>query len=147
MTEAVSDLQRSPLRTAAAVVGVVFLLVGILGFIPGITTDYSTMDFAGHESEAELLGIFQVSVLHNLVHLAFGVAGLAMSRDAVNAYRFLLYGGIVYLLLFLYGLLIDRDSSANFIPLNAADDWLHLVLGVLMVALALGLKRSAPRRI
>ena len=49
-----------------------FLLVGILGFIPGITTGYDDLSFAGHHSEAELLGIFQVSVLHNLVHVAFG---------------------------------------------------------------------------
>ena len=76
---------KSPLRMAALVVGVVFLLVGILGFIPGITTDSTTMSFAGHDSEAKLLGIFQVSILHNIVHLLFGVAGIAMSRAASTA--------------------------------------------------------------
>jgi hypothetical protein len=59
-----------------------------LGFIPGITTDYSTMEFAGHESDAKLLGIFDVSILHNIVHLLFGIAGLAMARtwDSTRAY-------------------------------------------------------------
>ena len=63
-------------RAAAAVVGIVFLLVGVLGFIPGITTDYDSMTFADQDSGAELLGVFQVSVLHNIVHLLFGVGGL-----------------------------------------------------------------------
>ena len=76
---------RSWARTAAAVVGTVFLLVGVLGFIPGITTDYDTMKFAGHESGALLIGVFQVSILHNIVHILFGVAGLAMSRTASAA--------------------------------------------------------------
>ncbi|WP_329812755.1 DUF4383 domain-containing protein, partial [Streptomyces sp. GSL17-113] len=61
-------------------VGAVFLVVGILGFIPGVTTDYGTMQFAGHESQAMLFGVFQVSILHNIVHLLFGVVGLAAMR-------------------------------------------------------------------
>ena len=127
---------RSPVQQAAFIAGVVFLIVGILGFIPGITTNYGTMEFAGHESRAMLLGIFQVSVLHNIVHLAFGVAGIAMSKTAPGARRFLLVGGIIYLLLWLYGLVVAQESEANFVPLNNADDWLHLFLGAGMVALS-----------
>lgn len=104
------------MRTAARAVGAVFLLVGILGFIPGITTDYDSLSFAGHDSGAELFGIFQVSVLHNLVHLAFGVAGLAMARTASLARAYLVGGGAVYLVLWLYGLVIDKNSDANFVP-------------------------------
>jgi len=132
---------RSTLQTAAMVVGVVFLLVGVLGFIPGITTDYDTMQFAGHESEAMLLGVFQVSILHNIVHLLFGVAGLAMARSWSGARAYLIGGGVVYLVLWIYGLLVGEESAANFVPLNAADDWLHLVLGVGMVALGVLLSR------
>src|SRR6266545_2310346 len=124
-----------PVQLAAAAVGTVFLLVGVLGFIPGITTHYDSMTFAGRESGAELLGIFGVSVLHNLVHLAFGLIGLAMIRTGQTARAFLVGGGVVYLLLWVYGLLIDMSSSANFIPVDDADNWLHLGLGVGMVAL------------
>jgi hypothetical protein len=131
----------SPVRRAAQVVGVVFLLVGLLGFIPGITTDYDTMRFAGHESEAKLLGLFQVSILHNFVHLLFGIAGLALARTVSGARLFLVGGGAIYLLLWLYGLVIDFDSGANFVPLNTADNWLHLFLGVGMIALGLALTR------
>lgn len=131
----------SPVQKAALAVGAVFLLVGVLGFIPGITADYSTMTFAGHHSEALLLGIFQVSILHNIVHLLFGVAGVLMARTFAAARTYLIGGGVIYLLLWLYGLVIDHDSAANFVPLNTADNWLHLLLGVGMVALGLLLSR------
>jgi hypothetical protein len=131
-------------RRAAAAVGAVFLLVGILGFVPGITTNFSDMEFAGHESGAELLGIFQVSVLHNLVHLLFGIAGLAMARTTSAARTYLIGGGVIYLLLWIYGLAIDKAEDANFVPVNSADDWLHFGLGVGMVGLGLLLSR-VPR--
>ncbi|KNE81089.1 membrane protein [Streptomyces fradiae] len=133
------------MRTAARAVGAVFLLVGILGFIPGITTDYDSLSFAGHDSGAELFGIFQVSVLHNLVHLAFGVAGLAMARTASLARAYLVGGGAVYLVLWLYGLVIDKNSDANFVPLNSADDWLHFFLGIGMIGLGILLGRRHGR--
>ncbi|MEH0934689.1 DUF4383 domain-containing protein [Micromonospora psammae] len=138
---------KHPVRTAAQVVGAVFVLVGVLGFIPGITTNFDTMQFAGHESEAKLLGLFQVSILHNLVHLAFGVAGLALARTISSARTYLIGGGAIYLVLWLYGLVVDHDSGANFVPLNNADDWLHLFLGLGMIALGIVLtRRPADRR-
>ncbi|WP_282794836.1 DUF4383 domain-containing protein [Streptomyces sp. CC224B] len=136
---------RTPVQQAALLVALVFLLVGVLGFIPGVTTDYDSMKFASHDSGAELLGIFQISVLHNLVHLAFGVAGLALARTASTARTFLLVGGAIYLVLWLYGLLVDHHSSANFVPLNNADDWLHFALGIGMIALGALLTRRSTR--
>jgi hypothetical protein len=132
---------RDLLRTAAAVVGATFLLVGILGFVPGITSSYSDLSFAGHESNAKLLGVFQVSILHNLVHVLFGVAGLALSRTRDGARTFLIGGGAIYLVLWLYGLVIGQESSANFVPVNTADDWLHFVLGLGMIGLGYALSR------
>ncbi|THI96564.1 DUF4383 domain-containing protein [Nocardioides sp.] len=132
----------TPIQTAATVVAAVFLLVGVLGFIPGVTTGYDDMKFAGHESEAKLLDIFQVSILHNIVHLLFGLVGLALARTWSGARAFLIGGGAVYGLLFVYGLLIDQDSDANFVPLNDADNILHLVLALGMIALGLALGRN-----
>ena len=126
-----------PVRTFATVVGAVFLLVGILGFVPGITTDYESLGLAGPDSHAQLLGLFQVSVLHNLVHLLFGVAGLAMAKKASSAVAYLVGGGVIYLVLFVYGIVTDHSSEANFVPLNGADDYLHLLLGIGMIALGL----------
>ncbi len=140
-TQRVRGRALTPLQTASLAVGSVFLLVGLLGFIPGITTNYDDLQFAGHQSDAMLLGVFQVSVLHNIVHLLFGVAGVLMARTWQGARWFLIGGGVIYLLLFLYGLIIDKTSEANFIPLNTADDWLHLLLGGGMVALGTLLAR------
>lgn len=134
---------RTLVQTAALVVGVVFLLVGVLGFVPGITTSYDHMEAAGHESGAKLLGIFQVSVLHNVVHLLFGVAGIVLARSVSGARSYLIGGGTVYLVLWIYGLVVDHDSAANFVPLNSADNWLHLVLGLGMIALGLALGRRS----
>lgn len=133
---------RSLLRTAALLVGAVFLLVGVLGFVPGITSHFGDMSAAGNGSDAKLLGIFQVSVLHNVVHLLFGVAGVLMSRTNENARTYLIGGGVVYLVLWIYGLVIDKSSDANFVPLNSADDWLHFVLGVGMIGLGVALSRN-----
>jgi len=131
------------MQKAAAAVGAVFLLVGIAGFIPGITSDYDTMEFAGHHSEAMLLGVFQVSILHNIVHLLFGVAGLALARTWNTARLYLIGGGVIYGVLWIYGLLVDKEHQANFVPLNTADDWLHFILAVGMIGLGFLFSREA----
>ena len=134
---------RTPIQTVAFVVGLTFLVVGIAGFIPGITTNlYDGLEFAGHDGDAELLGIFDVSVLHNIVHLLFGVAGLTLSRTFDGSRAFLVGGGAIYLVLWIYGLIIDKDSGANFVPLDSADNWLHFALGAGMVVLGLVLGRE-----
>jgi len=139
--------ERSPIQTAAMLVGLVFLLVGILGFIPGITTNYDELKFAGHDSDAQLLGIFDTSILHNIVHLLFGVAGLALSRTYDGARNFLIGGGVTYLVLFLYGVIFGADEGgANWIPVNWADNVLHVVLGGGMIATGLALSRATVKR-
>lgn len=102
---------------------------------------------AGHHSGSMLLGIFQVSVLHNIVHLIFGVLGLTLWRSAAKAKAFLVSGGIVYLVLGFYGVFIDQSSAANFVPVNTADNVLHFALGVGMAGLGLVLgRRMTPAR-
>jgi hypothetical protein len=85
--------------------------------------------------------VFGVSVLHNIVHLLFGIVGLALARTWAGARQFLVGGGAVYLVLWVYGLLVDQHSGANFVPVDDADNWLHLVLGLVMVAAGLALGR------
>jgi hypothetical protein len=142
------DATRTAVQKASLAVGAAFLLVGILGFIPGITANYDQLSFASHHSEALLLGIFQVSVLHNIVHLLFGVAGLVLARSRATARSYLIWGGAIYLVLWLYGMVIGHDSPANFVPVNSADNWLHFALGVAMLGLGLllGRHRAGGRR-
>jgi hypothetical protein len=135
----------TPVQTVAWLVGIVFLLVGIAGFIPGITTNYDDMSFAGHNSGAELLGIFQTSILMNIVHILFGIAGLALARTWDGGRTYLIGGGIIYLVLWIYGLIVGPDSGSNFVPMNTADDWLHFGLGVGMVGLGAVLSRGDAR--
>ena len=61
------------------------------------------------------------------------------------AAAYLVGGGIIYLVLWIYGLVIDKESTANFVPVNTADNWLHLVLGVGMIGLGLALSRDTTR--
>jgi hypothetical protein len=140
------SMTATTLQKAATAVAVVFLVVGVLGFIPGITTNYDTMDLAGHQSGPMLLGIFQVSVLHNIVHLLFGIVGLAMARSFSGARAYLIGGGAVYGVLWVYGLAVDDLSPANFVPMNTADDWLHLALAAGMILLGVLLGREAVTR-
>ena len=133
--------ERTPLQSIAALVGVVFLLVGILGFVPGLTTHYGDLSFAGHDSGAKLLGIFQVSILHNIVHLLFGVVGLVLARSADGARTFLVGGGAVYLVLWVIGLV----GVGDWIPVNTADNWLHFALGVGMIGLGFVTSRATTR--
>ena len=138
--------ERSPIQSAALVVGLVLLLVGILGFIPGITSNYDELKFAGHDSDAQLLAVFDTSILLNLVYLLVGVAGLALARTYEGARNYLIGGGVIYLALFLYGAIWGADeSSANFIPVNWADNVLHVVLGTGMILLGLALAKEVVR--
>lgn len=132
---------RTPVQSLAALVGVVFVLVGILGFVPGITTHYSDLSFAGHGSGAKLLGIFQTSILHNIVHLAFGV-GILMAKTPGGARTFLVGGGIVYLAVWIIGAV----GGLGWLPVNTADNWLHVVLGAGMVLVGLVAGRAATAR-
>ena len=118
-------------QQVAKLIGIVFIAVGVLGFIPGVTSHASDIKFSGHNSPAELLGTFQVSILHNVVHILFGLAGLGLAKTMGGARQYLIGGGVVYLALFVLGIL----NGADWIPANDADNWLHLGLGVGLIGL------------
>ena len=129
------------MQTVARVVGFAFLLVGIAGFVPGLTTNlYEGLEFAGDEGNAELLGLFQVSVLHNIVHALFGV-GILMAATPAGARTYLLGSGALYLVLFLMGIV----GVGDWVPINSADNWLHLGLALGLIALGLLTTRESGR--
>ena len=115
---------------AALLVAAAFLLMAIAGFIPGLTT------------RGELFGVFKVSLLHNVLHLAFGVVGLLLARTFARARAYLIGGGLIYLGLWIYGLLVESGGPRNILPLNNADNWLHLTIGVVMTLLGVTLAGS-----
>ena len=141
-TERPSALARPTVQVLALLAAAVSVIVGIIGFIPGLTTNlYDGLEFAGNDGDAEILGVFQTSVLNNLVHLLFGLVGLAMARTWSGARSFLVGGGIIYIGLWLIGLL----GGLDWLPANEADDWLHLVIGVAMIGLGLVSTREGPQ--
>jgi hypothetical protein len=121
---------RHPSQLLALAIGAVYTLVGILGFL---VTGFE--NFAA-ETDKTLLG-FEINPLHNIVHLAIGLAGLVMWRrlDSARLYGWLLAAG--YGLAFLYGLFAAGNSDINFLSLNGADNGLHLVSAVAGLVIAL----------
>jgi len=122
---------------AAVLVAAAFLALAIAGFIPGLTSRLDQLQWFGHDSHAELFGVFGISVLHNLLHLLFGVIGLILATSYARARAYLVGGGMIFLALWLAGLLADQVRSA--LPVNNADSWLHFAIGVVMVLLGLTL--------
>lgn len=131
----------TPLQDTAVGIALGFVAIGALGFLPGITVHFDSIEFAGSESEAKLLGLFQVSVLHNLVHIGFGLVGAFMSWFLRGAVAFLAVGGVLYLVLGVYGLIVPDEHALNFLPVNLADDLLHLGIGAAMIIVLLAVSR------
>jgi hypothetical protein len=119
---------------AAVMVAVGFILIGVLGFVPGVTTG------------GKLFGVFAISGLHNVLHLLSGFVGLALARTYAASRWFFLGGGLVYVALWLHGLLMGHN--ANLLPINSADNWLHFGLGIGMLLLGVTLagQRDPTRR-
>ena len=133
MTGAPGPSDRSSLQVVALLYAISLALLGVFGFIPGITTGYDGLELAGDDSTAQVLGVFQTSVLHNVVHAAAGIIGILMARTWRGARVFLLGGGILFVALWLVGI----AGAGDWIPSDSADNWLHLGIGGSMIALAL----------
>jgi hypothetical protein len=129
----------------AGLFGLVLVILGVVGFIPGLVQPYGELRWWKNGSGAELFGVFQTSILHNLVYIGFGAAGLLAAKTAMTARAYLSGGGILSFTLGIYGLLIDRFGSSNVVPLDRADDWLHIGLGVTMVYAGLAVTLTALR--
>lgn len=136
---------RTDIQKAALLFGIIFLVVGVAGFIPGITTDYGELTTFDDEG-AKIFGIFGTNIIENIAHLAFGVAGIALASSWAGAKNYFIWGGLIYLGLWIYGLLIpENESAANFMGLNDPAHWLHFVLGVTMVGIGYLLSRRVAR--
>ena len=107
-------------QKAAMAFGIVFVIIGIGGFLPFLVTK----DSMGMEM---LLGIFMVGALHNVIHLASGVAALAGSASAKYARLYFQVFGAVYALVTILGF-IQGDTVLGILPVNLADNFLHLAI-------------------
>jgi hypothetical protein len=119
----------TPSQWLALAVSIVFTLVGIAGFF---VTGFD--DFAAHDTNEQLLG-FEVNPLHNLVHLALGLVGLALLWKVRGAFTYGVIVAVAYAGAFLYGL-VALGKDWDILSLNTADNWLHLVLALVGAGLA-----------
>ena len=102
-------------KTLAWVFGIVLTLVGVLGFVPGLTTNDM------------LLGIFMVGGLHNIIHLVTGIAALAAAMGYFSPKMYFQVFGVVYGIVTVVGF-VQGDTVLGLIMVNMADNLLHLVI-------------------
>jgi uncharacterized protein DUF4383 len=114
-------------KTLGMLFGIVFLAVGILGFVPGVTT-------TGPDGMPMLLGIFHVNTAHSIVHIASGAVFLIASMSGAGAARlwFQLFG-IIYAIVAVLGFMNPSGPLLGMISNNPATTWLHVVLAAAML--------------
>lgn len=126
----------STTQRLSQVFGIVFILVGLIGF----AVTGGSMD-ASMATAPKLLGLFPLNVLHNLVHLLFGVWGVLGARTLGGAKNYLMGAGIIYLVLAICGYVVP--DGFGLVPLGGADIGLHALLGVVLLAAGLATARNA----
>jgi hypothetical protein len=132
-------MRKSPAQVYALVFGASLLLAGILGFF--YTADFGTGDDAGRDA---LIGVFDVNGWHNVVHILSGILGLALARSWRGAKLYAWGFGLTYLAVTVWGFVIgDGESILGLIPINTADNLLHLAISLLGIIAAIA-SPSAP---
>jgi hypothetical protein len=124
-------------KRVAMVFGVIFLLVGALGLVAT-----GGMQMGDPRNPAMILGMFPVNLLHNVVHLAFGVWGVMAARSFSSSVVFCKLGGFAYLCLAVLGLVVP--TFFDLIPIGGNDVFLHTVLGVFLVWAGFTAKEEVP---
>jgi hypothetical protein len=121
------------LKSFTALMGWVFLILGILGFIPNFSTipHVSDPSLTVNAAHGRLLGLFPVNALHNLIHLGFGIWGLTASTDILASRIFCRSNCIVYTAMALMGLFPGLNTFFGIVPLHGHDVWLHAAIAAL----------------
>jgi hypothetical protein len=118
-------------RYFSLVLGIVFLLVGIAGFVPGLLqTPEPAADVEVTQSFGRLMGLFPVNALHNLVHIIFGIWGIAAYRSYTGARGYSKAVAIIYAVLAVMGIIPGLNTTFGLIPLYGHDIWLHAVIAI-----------------
>jgi len=139
-TPARTTTAREPHQYLALTIGVVYLVVGLAGFL---VTGFD--GFTEHDHSQTLLG-FAINPLHNIVHIVIGLAGIALwsTSSKARTYGWLLFIG--YGATFVYGLIVANRPEWNFLNINGADNVLHIVSALAGLAIALWPRRDRSAR-
>ena len=118
-------------RYFALILGIVFLLVGIAGFVPGLLVQPEVQpNVAVTESFGRLFGLFPVNMLHNLTHIVFGIWGIAAYRSFSGARGYSKAVAVIYAVLTVMGLIPGLNTTFGLIPLYGNDIWLHALITI-----------------
>jgi hypothetical protein len=119
-------------RTFALIFGVVFLAVGVLGFVPGLvhTPAAGTHNVTMTQNYGDLLGLFPINLLHNAVHILFGLWGVLAYRSLGGSVTYFRSVAIIYAVLTVLGLIPNFDTTFGLIPIYGNDVWLHALLAI-----------------
>ena len=135
----VNTATRGTHQWLALAIGVVYLLIGLLGFL---VTGFD--GFVEHDHSRTLLG-FAINPLHNIVHILIGVLGLSMWKRSDTARTFGWILAVVYGATFLFGLVFVNNETVNILNINGADNILHLFSTLAGLAIALWPRSKDPR--
>jgi hypothetical protein len=118
-------------RTFALIFGIVFLAVGVLGFVPGmVQPPMGDHDVSMTQNYGDLLGLFPVNLLHNIVHILFGLWGILAYKSLAGARTYFRAVAIIYALLTVMGLVPGLNTTMGLIPIYGNDVWLHALLAL-----------------
>ncbi len=117
-------------RTFALIFGIVFLAVGIAGFIPGLLHPVDHPDVTVNAFEGDLLGLFPVNLLHNVVHLLFGIWGLLAYKSLGGSVTYARGVAIIYAVLMVMGFIPALETMFGLVPLFGNNIWLHALLAI-----------------
>jgi hypothetical protein len=116
------------IRRYCKIMGGIFLVIGILGFFPGVSIS------PAHNMEPSttgmLFGLFPVNSLHNLIHIAFGIWALSASRITESARNFCGFNAVIYGVLAVFGLIPGLNNFFGLVPLHGHDVWLHGIIAL-----------------
>lgn len=135
VTHALMEVQM--VKRVALVFGLLFIVIDILGLVVS-----GGMQMGNASSPAMLFGLFPMNVLHNLIHLAFGIWGVLASRSFNGSVVFCKLGGFAYLCLAVLGLVVP--TFFGLIPIGGNDVFLHTVIGVFLVWAGFTAKAEVP---
>jgi hypothetical protein len=119
-------------RLFALISGIVYLLIGILGFIPGfVAAPVGAPGLAVDAGYGYLFGIFPINVLHNIVHLSVGFWGVLSYRSYSGSRTYSKGLAIFYGLLAIMGLFPILRTTFGLIPIFGHDIWLHALTAII----------------
>jgi hypothetical protein len=117
-------------QTFARLLGIVFVIVGIGGFVPGLTQPHVHPNLTVTASAGLVLGLFPVNVVHNAVHIAFGIWGIIAARSLSNSINYARVVAVAYALLAVLGLIPATNTTFGLVPIYGHDIWLHAAIAI-----------------